>query len=86
MLFWFSIIMKGSVSKEKQKRCWRANQSKEANSDSKWDITLDKANRWEKYVVSIFDTKVSFIKMHKLHKWIAGRDVAWAKHIEVGAF
>jgi hypothetical protein len=36
--------------------------------------------------VSISDKKVIFIKMDKLHKLIARRDVAWAKQIGIGGF
>jgi hypothetical protein len=40
---------------------------------------VDKANQREKYVMFIFNKKVIFTKMDKLHRWIDGRDVAWAK-------
>ncbi len=36
--------------------------------------------------MSIFDKKIIFTEMDKLHRWIVGRDVAWAKQIGVGGF
>jgi translation initiation factor IF-2 len=47
--------------------------------DFEWEVTLDKANWQEKYVVFIFSKKVIFTKMDKLHRWIYGRDAAWEK-------
>jgi hypothetical protein len=52
---------------------------------SKQEITLDKGNQQKKYVVSISSEKIIFTKMDKLHRWIAGRDEAWAKYIGVGS-
>jgi len=34
--------------------------------------------------VSISDKIVIFTEMDKLHKWIEGRDIAWAKQVRVG--
>jgi hypothetical protein len=34
--------------------------------------------------MSISSKKVIFTKMDKLHRWIDGRDVAWAKYIKIG--
>ncbi len=34
--------------------------------------------------MSIFSKKFIFTKMDKLHRWIARKDVAWAKQIGVG--
>ncbi len=59
---------------------------KEVESDSKPTVTLEKGNRQEKYRVSIFDKNVIFIEMDKLHRWIARKDIAWAKQVRVGGF
>jgi len=75
----FLVIVRWSASKEKAEKMLRGQSLKEVELDLEWEITPNKWNRREKYVVSIFGKKVIYTKMDKLHKWIAKRDVAWEK-------
>ncbi len=72
------------MNKEKVEKMLIGQSSREVEPYFKWEITLNKGNQQEKYVVSIFSKKFIFTKMDKLHRWIARKDVAWAKQIGVG--
>jgi hypothetical protein len=75
----FSIIMKRNVSKEKAEKMLKGQSSKEAKLYFEQEITPNKGNMQDKYVMSISSKKVIFTEMDKLHRWIARRDVTWAK-------
>lgn len=72
------------MSKEKVEKMSKGQSSREAEPYFEWEITPNKGNHQEKYVVSIFSKKFIFTKMDKLHRWIARKDVAWAKQLGVG--
>ncbi len=50
----FSIIMKRNVSKEKVEKMLKSQSLKEVEPNFEWEITPNKVNWREKYVVSIF--------------------------------
>ncbi len=79
----FLVIMKGGMSKEKPKKMLRDQSLTKVEQDCELDITPDKGNQREKYIVSISSKKVIFTKMDKLHRWIVGRDVAWEKQVGI---
>jgi hypothetical protein len=79
----FSVIMRGSVSKEKAKQMlkliFKSGKAKFRMGDYPEQGTLAR-----KYLMSIFGKNDLFTEMDKLHRWIVERDVAWAKEVGIG--